>query len=217
MQPRLQAARGRPLGLSDAGLLDLACPGKGELLARRYPRGDKIVMACPEELEAAGLSKRDAVKLAAAFEYYRRSRAPVSGSVVASPAGAAEIIEDAFTGADNERVLALALDRASQVISLQVIAEGGLGRVQIDPKVLFGRLLRVGASSFVLAHNHPSGVAEPSMGDSAVTARVASGSALLDLDFLDHLVFGGGKWVSLRSRGELPEVEHMFEYIACSG
>lgn len=203
--------------LGDRKLLDLACPGRGAVLRRTYPLPTKVVGADPVELTAAGLPVEDAVRLAAAFELCRRARSPERGAVIDSPLVAGEILASEFAGSDHEKVVALALDSGNQLISIIEIARGGLDRAQIDPKILFGRLVRIGAAGFILAHNHPSGRGEPSYADVAVTRRISRAATLLELDFVDHVVLGDDGCVSMRDRGLIEEGERMFPSVACSG
>jgi DNA repair protein RadC len=66
---------------------------------------------------------------------------------------------------------------------------------------LFKDAIRANASAVIVAHNHPSGDPTPSPDDVAVTRAIVQAGKLLDIDVLDHLVIGQGKWVSLKERG----------------
>ena len=79
--------------------------------------------------------------------------------------------------------------------------EGGTTSAIVDPRVILGLGLRLGATCFVLAHTHPSGDPEPSETDIATTHSLARAGRVVGLPLLDHLVFGGGAWVSMASRG----------------
>ena len=66
---------------------------------------------------------------------------------------------------------------------------------------LFKEAIRTNASAIIVTHNHPSGDPTPSPDDVAVTRAIVQAGKLLDIDVLDHLVIGQGKWVSLKERG----------------
>jgi DNA repair protein RadC len=66
---------------------------------------------------------------------------------------------------------------------------------------LFKDAIRINASAVIVAHNHPSGDPTPSPDDVAVTRAIVQAGKLLDVDVLDHIVIGQGKWVSLKERG----------------
>ena len=75
----------------------------------------------------------------------------------------------------------------------------------VDARQILKIAVEVGASALVLAHNHPSGDPEPSFEDVQVTIAVAAAAEVIGVSFLDHLVVGGGRWVSLAARG-VPEL-----------
>ncbi|MGB0712301.1 MAG: JAB domain-containing protein, partial [Gammaproteobacteria bacterium] len=71
----------------------------------------------------------------------------------------------------------------------------------VHPREVVRRAMDHNAAALILAHNHPSGVAEPSRSDEAITRRLRDALALVDVRVLDHLVIGDGEWVSLAERG----------------
>jgi DNA repair protein RadC len=68
------------------------------------------------------------------------------------------------------------------------------------PREIFRSALLAGACAIAVVHNHPSGDPEPSEEDLRLTAEVVAAARLLDLEFLDHLVIGHGRWASIRSQ-----------------
>jgi DNA repair protein RadC len=73
-------------------------------------------------------------------------------------------------------------------------------QTSVYPKEIAIAALQIRASALVMCHNHPSGDPEPSEEDLRLTAEVVAAARLLDLEFLDHLVIGRGRWVSIRSQ-----------------
>ncbi|MCJ7736369.1 MAG: hypothetical protein MUQ10_03510, partial [Anaerolineae bacterium] len=78
---------------------------------------------------------------------------------------------------------------------------GTLNSAQIRVADIFQVALRRNAAAVVVAHNHPSGDPSPSPEDVSVTRELVAAGKLLDIEVLDHLVIGDGRWVSLRERG----------------
>jgi DNA repair protein RadC len=81
------------------------------------------------------------------------------------------------------------------------VAEGGLDECGVSPRDVFRPLLRTGACSCILAHNHPSGEPEPSSQDRLLTLRMAEAGRLLGLRVLDHVIIAAAGWYSFRDEG----------------
>nr|WP_282099713.1 JAB domain-containing protein [Qipengyuania qiaonensis] len=104
-------------------------------------------------------------------------------------------------GLGRERMIAIFADDAGFVISEEVIADGLEGRIHVSPRILFGRALSLDARRMLIAHNHPSGSAEPSASDISQTREIISQAERLGVMLIDHLVVGRGQVVSMRGRG----------------
>lgn len=182
-------------------LAESACPGRGGLLAESFPRPAQLVSATAAELECAGLDPGEAGRLAAAFELTRAAHRLDAPEQVLSVESAVMAMMPHLLDSPAERVVALGLDRRSTVIAPVFVAEGGVDRAQIDPRILFGKLIRIGASSAIVGHSHPSGDPAPSRADIRTTLRLIDAGALLDIEVLDHLVIAGDRWCSMKSEG----------------
>lgn len=99
-----------------------------------------------------------------------------------------------------ERMLAIFGDRNGNVIAEEIIAEGADAHVLLTPRRIFGRALNLNARSIILAHNHPSGCAEPSLVDIEHTRLLSKQAADLGLILEDHLVVGARTVTSMKSR-----------------
>lgn len=95
------------------------------------------------------------------------------------------------------------LDSAGRVLGLRHIRMGDTLCVEVPIRAVVRDALAFDAQQVAMAHNHPSGNAEPSRNDLTVTRRIAMVFAALGIRLVDHLVFGGGNIVSLRARGLL--------------
>ena len=97
----------------------------------------------------------------------------------------------------------LFLDNKHRVVAFEEMFRGTIDGAAVYPREVVRRSLEHNAAALILAHNHPSGVAEPSEADRSITRRLVEALGLVDIRVLDHLVIGDGCWVSLAERGWL--------------
>lgn len=95
----------------------------------------------------------------------------------------------------------LFLDTRHRPVAFERLFNGTIDGATVYPRVVAVRALELNASAVIFAHNHPSGINEPSLADQAITRRLRDALALLDIRVLDHFVIGDGKPVSMASRG----------------
>jgi DNA repair protein RadC len=95
------------------------------------------------------------------------------------------------------------LDTRHRLIAMQTLFRGTLSQASVYPREVVKEALARNAAALVLAHNHPSGVAEPSRADEYLTQTLKSALQLVDVRVLDHLVVGQGQVVSFAERGLL--------------
>jgi DNA repair protein RadC len=95
----------------------------------------------------------------------------------------------------------LFLDNRHRVIAFEELFRGTIDGASVHPREVVRRVLHHNAAAVILAHNHPSGVAEPSRADVALTRRLVDALALVDVRVLDHVVVGEGSGVSFAERG----------------
>lgn len=104
----------------------------------------------------------------------------------------------------NESIfLVVFLDNQHRVIRHEEMFTGTISSVEVHPREIVREALKVNAAALILAHNHPSGKAEPSQADRLITTQVIKACSLLDIRVLDHLVVGRGECVSFAERGWL--------------
>ena len=97
----------------------------------------------------------------------------------------------------------LYLDNRHRVLAFEEMFSGTLSGASVYPREVVKAALKINAAAVIFAHNHPSGVAEPSQADEALTRRLKEALALVDIRVLDHLVIGDGEVVSFCDRGLL--------------
>jgi len=103
----------------------------------------------------------------------------------------------------NENFWCMYLDNRHRVISHESVFHGTIDSASVYPRVIVANALEHNAAAVIFAHNHPSGVAEPSRADVDLTARLKKALGIIDIRVLDHLIVGADHIVSLAERGEL--------------
>ena len=123
------------------------------------------------------------------------------GSMIDSPHKAREYMRLHLAGADRERFAVLFLDAQCAAIAFEVLSEGTLTHASVYPREVVRRALHWNAAAVVLAHNHPSGLPEPSRADEVLTHALKSALNLVDVRVIAHIVIGGMTSVSFEERG----------------
>jgi DNA repair protein RadC len=100
-----------------------------------------------------------------------------------------------------EIFMVLFLDNQHRLISAERMFMGSLTSVEVHPREIVKEVLKLNAAAIIMAHNHPSGCAEPSQADKQITRRIQAACDLFNVRLLDHVVIGRGQWVSLADRG----------------
>jgi DNA repair protein RadC len=166
----------------------------------------RLLNACPLELSGLpGFEGRWARQIQAVKELYRRhlEEALRRGAALTSPAETLEYLQTALRDRRREIFSCLFLDTRHRVMACDELFQGSIDGACVYPRVVAERALRYGAAAVIVAHNHPSGVTEPSLADQAITRRLKEALALLEIRLLDHFVIGDGEPVSMASRGML--------------
>ena len=114
-----------------------------------------------------------------------------------TPAAAAAVLCPLLAREARETMLALLLDARARPNAIHRVSLGGLEHCPCEPREAFQAAILADTAALILAHNHPSGDATPSMDDLTVTLRMARAGALLGIPLRDHLVVGADGWTSL--------------------
>ena len=126
-----------------------------------------------------------------------------AGRVLSSPDETRAYLRLKLAGYRNEVFGCLFLDNRHRILAMRELFQGTIDGASVHPRVVVQRALEVNAAAVVLFHNHPSGVAEPSHADEAITRRLRDALALVDVRVLDHFVVAAGDSVSFAERGLL--------------
>lgn len=125
------------------------------------------------------------------------------GDVLESPAATRRYLALRFSSLEHEVFCCLFLDNRHRLIACDEMFRGTIDGASVHPREVVKRALAHNAAAVILAHNHPSGVAEPSQADELITHRLKDSLAVVDIRVLDHLIVAGAKVVSLAERGVL--------------
>lgn len=149
-----------------------------------------------------GVSTAKAAQIKAALELGNRMKQEnIERGSIHSPDEAAQLILYEMSALDQEELWVMLLDTRNHFLMNETVYRGSLNSSQVRVGELFKSAVRRNAASIIVAHNHPSGDPTPSPEDIAVTRAIVEAGKLLDIDVLDHLVIGGGNYVSLKERG----------------
>ncbi|MGQ0586694.1 MAG: RadC family protein [Gammaproteobacteria bacterium] len=155
-----------------------------------------------ESCTVAGFGEAKYAQLQAALEIARRHLAEALSGRVAlkDPAAVRQLLQARLRDREHETFAALFLDNQHRVIAFDELSQGTIDGASVYPREVIKAALRHGAAAVIFAHNHPSGVAEPSSADRTLTERLKSALAQVDIRVLDHFVVGE-QVVSFAERG----------------
>ena len=199
--------------LSDAELLAIflrtGLPGKSAVelareLLQRFGGLRAMLSANRREFcRQPGLGDAKFVQLQATVEMARRHMQErlQRGDALTSPADTRRFLTARLRDYAHEVFACLFLDNRHRVIKFEELFRGTIDAASVYPREVVKQALACNAAAVILAHNHPSGVAEPSTADRSLTRRLMDALALVDVRLLDHFVVGDGEPVSFAERG----------------
>lgn len=158
---------------------------------------------CKNFCRHKGLGEAKYVQLQATLELGRRHLFATlqRGDALTSPDDTRRYLTACLRGYGHEVFAALFLDNRHRVIAFEELFSGTIDGASVHPREVVKRALSHNAAALILAHNHPSGVAEPSRADESITRRLREALGLVEIRVLDHLIVGDGEIVSLAERG----------------
>ena len=159
--------------------------------------------ASEAELARVSLSRRRAGVVRAAFELARISigERPQIGRRITNARDIWEHMQGRLAGISVEEFWVIALDVRHRVLTDEMLARGSMTGVEIHPRDVFRRLIKIGCAGALFCHNHPSGLPDPSRADIELTTRLREVGELCGIAVLDHVVVASSGYVSLAERG----------------
>ncbi len=143
-------------------------------------------------------------ELAARYQVSTRPETPDNLPHVGSPKDVHLLLEQEMSNLAQEQLRVLLLNARHQVVGQRVIYQGTVTSSQVRTAEVLRPAVMEAVPSIIVAHNHPSGTVDPSPNDVAVTRKLKQAADLLDIDLLDHVVIGRGKFASLKDMGLFP-------------
>ena len=214
-RPREKLLARGPQALADAELLALllrtGIQGTPVLqlaqsLLDRFGGWPGLLAARVQDLATVkGLGPAKRAEIAAVLEIARRSLAQqlAERPAMADVATVKHYLQLHLGHLGHEVFAVLFLDAQLRLIGMETLFTGSLTATTVHPREVVKRSLALGAGAVILAHNHPSGVAEPSRADEQLTRHLSQALGLVDVRVLDHFVVGAGEVVSFAERGLL--------------
>jgi len=211
----MKGAKGQGTVISDAELLATflhGCRSRGaahELarsLLHRFGGLRALLNADRDELRAeAQIGPATAATICALPSLARRyfEASLPTGVAIRSPADTEAYLQARIRHLGHELFCCLYLDNRHRVLRFDEMFRGTIDGTSVYPREVVKEALATNAAAVILAHNHPSGVAEPSQADERITKRLKSALELVDIRLLDHLIIGDGEITSMASRGLL--------------
>ena len=166
----------------------------------------QLLQASPTDMcLAPGMGIAKCVQLQAVLELSKRYQYQRlhHGNALTTPELARIYLQSCLDHRQREVFMVLFLNSQYHVVASEELFVGTLNRACVYPREIVKRVLAHNAAAVIFAHNHPSGVAEPSDADVLLTQRLVEALALVEVKVLDHMVIGGGEVVSLAERGEM--------------
>jgi DNA repair protein RadC len=186
-------------GVKGKSAVDLA----RQLLAR-FGSVSALLEAGPASLaDIPGLGQAKLAQLQAALELARRAlREDLSSrDALSSPRAVRDYLRLVLSGREHEVFVVLLLDAQHRVIANEELFRGTLTQTSVYPREVVKCALRHNCAAVIFAHNHPSGVAEPSHADELLTRSLKAALALVDVQVLDHFIVAGTRTLSFAERG----------------
>jgi DNA repair protein RadC len=174
-------------------------------LLERFGGIGGLLGAGRELLKVKGLGNAKAAQFGATIELARRSLGEQlrAGAALTSPGAVRDYLRLALGGREHEVFVCLWLDAQHRVVSMQEPFRGTLTQTSVYPREIVKAALAANAAAVIFAHNHPSGVAQPSQADELLTRNLKEALALVDVKVLDHFIVAGSQAISFAERGLL--------------
>lgn len=212
-RPREKLMQKGAAALSDAELLAIflrvGLPGKSAVdlareLVSHFGSLQRMFSAQPKELcQIKGIGEAKYVQLQAVLEMARRALEEEMrlDDVMSSPTAVRRYLQSWLRNRSYEVFVGIFLDTRNQVIAAEELFRGTLNQTSVYPREVVRRALQLNAAALIVAHNHPSGSAQASASDEALTRQLKAALGLLDITLLDHLIVAGNKVVSMAELG----------------
>lgn len=217
-RPRERLARLGPESLKDAELIavlfrtgteKMGAVALAEQVLNSFGSLEAIARASIEEImqRVKGVGKVKAIELKAALELGKRlieqQKKTTEIKQIKNPGDVYQLLLTTYKHKETESFHCILLNIKNYILKIVEISRGGIDSTIATPSDVFREAVRLGAKNIIVTHNHPSGDPEPSTTDFEITKQLVEAGKLLEIEVLDHIIFGDGRYVSLKERGYL--------------
>ena len=188
------------------GIVGTSAVDLGRELIRHFGGLRRLLGATLDEISAVrGLGPAKFAQLQAVVEMTRRalSEQMTERDAMSSPRAVRDFLVLTLGGRASEVFLGMFLDAQNRLLASEELFRGTLTQTSVYPREVVKAALRHNAAAMIFAHNHPSGVAEPSRADELLTQTLKQALSLVDIKTLDHFIVAGSRAISLAERGLL--------------
>jgi DNA repair protein RadC len=189
-----------------SGIAGTSAVELGRQLIARFGSLQRLFAATLAEIGAVrGLGPAKYAQLQAVIEMARRALTEEIGErdAMSSPQAVREFLRLSLGGRTHEVFLAMFLDAQNRLLGSEELFRGTLTQTSVYPREVVKTALRYNAAGVIFAHNHPSGIAEPSRADELLTQTLKQALSLVEIKTLDHFIVAGSRTLSFAERGLL--------------
>lgn len=178
-----------------------------DLLLKKYKTISKVIDQPVDELKTVdGIGESTAINIAALrdfFGVYFSDLSKHQSETITKMSALIEMLRASIGHKPNEVLFAIFLNAKNEVLASKELGEGTVSQAAAFPRKIAEEAIRHKATSLILAHNHPGGIAEPSANDETITAEIQKALALLDVSLQDHIILAGPDYYSFSRNGRL--------------
>lgn len=154
-----------------------------------------------KHVEGIGVAKYTQLKAIAELARRFHSVRMLEDNPLLTPEMTLDFLQSQLTDAEREIFMVIFVDNKNRVLKHSHLFSGTLNHVEVHPREIVREAIKVNAAGVIIAHNHPSGCAQPSRADKEITARIIKCCQFMDIRVLDHLIIGRGEYVSFAEHG----------------
>lgn len=154
------------------------------------------------QLKIKGLGPAKAITIAAALELgVRRDASEKKKDRIVFSKDIANFLQAQLQYKNHEVFVVIFLNVAQKILHHEILSEGGLDMVMIEPRTIIKKALEYNAKSIILCHNHPSGALKPSRQDLSLTEKIKQAAELFDMTVMDHIIVSNEGYYSFADEG----------------
>lgn len=173
-----------------------------DVLLKKYKSISKVIDQPVDELKTvSGIGKSTAINIAALrdfFGVYFSDLSKNKSETITKMTSLIEMLQASIGQKQNEILFAIFLNSKNEVLTTKELGEGTVSQASAFPRKILEEALKQKATSIILAHNHPGGIAEPSEHDEIITTEIQKALALVEISLQDHIILANNDYYSFK-------------------